>query len=537
MSACKMKKILIITGIALAAAMTSCVSLDTQPLNRETDVNYWNNPSSALESVNSCYRSLGNPAMLLFGEGATDNAHVRSGNTQSIGNGSYSTADSYVESMWGDLYEGVKRCNILTENIDLVPELTEELKLRYLGEVYVIRAHLYHELVVRFGDVPYFTNVITVEESKVIERTPRAEVVSAILEQLDEVIDGKYLPEKYPASDRGRVTHWAAMAMKARILLNEGRYSEVKAVTENIIENSHHALHPDFAQLFTVEYEDNDEYILDIQYALNLRENQGNYNFLPPSLAGVANINPTNELVESYGMLNGAGIHDSGSGYNSNSPWLNRDPRLALTICYDGGYYVLADGTHHTVITDPNSNSNDRFQPGTSVITTSTGYYFKKFYDNQATTAQRSGLNYPVIRYADVLLMHAEACAETQSLTSSEWNKTIRPIRERAGFTDSGALDFPSGKSSQELIQIVRNERRCELAFEGLRMKDIYRWKTAEQVLNGNVHGMYTGATIGTDNGFYIVETRKFDPAKHYLWPIPQSERDINRNLGQNPNW
>ena len=83
----------------------------------------------------------------------------------------------------------------------------------------------------------------------------------------------------------------------------------------------------------------------------------------------------------------------------------------------------------------------------------------------------------------------------------------------------------------------MRNDRRCELAFEGSRRNDIIRWRIAEDVLNGWCHGLYTGEGVGTDGGFARIEQRQFDPARHYLWPIPQKERDLNRNLEQNPNW
>lgn len=85
--------------------------------------------------------------------------------------------------------------------------------------------------------------------------------------------------------------------------------------------------------------------------------------------------------------------------------------------------------------------------------------------------------------------------------------------------------------------EIIRRERRSELALEGLRLKDIVRWRIADKVMNGYCHGIYTGDAVGTDDGYVRVETRVFDANKHYLWPIPQSERDLNHNLTQNPNW
>ena len=534
-----MKKNIIITISSVWAVfiLNSCIELDTAPLNSDTDLTYWQQPSSAIETVNSCYRWIGSANEIIYLEGTTDNAYVRNGNTQSIGNGSYSTADNYVASFWSDRYAGIKMCNQLTQNIQHVPGLTDELRNRYLAEARVIRALHYHELAIRYGNIPYFTHVISVQESGTIEKSTRETVIANILSELDEVLNGNHLPKSYSASDRGRITHWAAKALKARILLNEGRYAELISITGDIIANSNHELHLEYEQLFQTDYENNKEVMISIQYALNLRENQGNYQFLPPSLAGIANIVPLKSLVDNYIMLNGKGIDEEGSGYLESDPWKDRDPRLAATICYDGGHYVRANGDEHVVLTDPSSGSNDRLQPGTSVITTTTGYYFKKYYDNHATTAQKSGLDYIIIRYADVLLMHAEACAETGTLNAQEWDKTIGKIRQRAGFTLASAIGFPEGKSQQELINIVRRERRAELAFEGLRLKDIVRWRTSDNVMNGKVHGMYIGDVTGTENGYYVVETRVFDKARHYLWPMPQSEKDINENLGQNPGW
>ena len=168
------------------------------------------------------------------------------------------------------------------------------------------------------------------------------------------------------------------------------------------------------------------------------------------------------------------------------------------------------------------------------ILVTPTGFYLKKWWDNTYRLTLQSGLNPIIIRYADILLMNAEAYAELGQMSETVWNKTIKPIRQRAGFTEASALDY---NASADIKEVVRNERRCELAFEGSRYKDIIRWKIAENVLNGNVHGLYTGAAVGTDNGFVVLETRNFDASKHYLWPIPQKDRDINKNLDQNPNW
>jgi hypothetical protein len=194
----------------------------------------------------------------------------------------------------------------------------------------------------------------------------------------------------------------------------------------------------------------------------------------------------------------------------------------------------LADGSNKVINTTVGSNPDGYAY---SSNCSPTGYYLKKYWDkNYRNTVGYSSLNTILIRYADVLLMNAEANAEAGTLTEAVWNATIRPLRVRAGYTDAGSA-FPAGQSNDQLIRIVRNERRCELAFEGLGMQDLYRWKTADAALNGWCHGMYTGETANADNGYVRIEQRQFDAAKHYLWSIPQTDRDINHNLTQNPAW
>jgi len=129
--------------------------------------------------------------------------------------------------------------------------------------------------------------------------------------------------------------------------------------------------------------------------------------------------------------------------------------------------------------------------------------------------------------------MYAEAKNSLGQLTADVWDKTIGALRRRAGFTATTALDFPG---ATDLTAIIRNERRSEFAFEGLRVDDIRRWKIAETVMNGWAHGAQYGDPA-TDNGFLRVQLRTFDKNKHYLWPVPSSELVKDKNLSQNPNY
>ena len=348
---------------------------------------------------------------------------------------------------------------------------------------------------------------------------------------LEGAISSNALPESYSGGDRGRITIGAAKAILAKVYLFEGNFEEVKTLTGELMTSGTYDLHNSYEGVFQIQNEYNKEVILDSQYTPAFREHNIMGNYLPPSMGGYCDIAPVQELVDSYIMLNGKAINEAGSGYDAASPYTDRDPRLAATVIYTGNSFTLADGSK-TVIDCSSKESEDAY--GTTSDVTPTGYYFKKWWDNTYRLALLSGLNPILIRYADILLMHAEACVETGSMTADVWNRTIRRIRERAGFTESSALDY---NASADMKEVVRNERRCELAFEGQRYIDIIRWRTAEKVLNGNVHGFYTGAAVGTEKGHIILENRQFDPAKHYNWPIPQKDRDINKNLSQNPNW
>lgn len=415
-----------IVGGILLNSVVACVPLDTEPYDRETDLSFWEKEGSALYALNACYPTLYSAEEVLYADAMTDNAYtkVQTGFNQSIGNGSYSTAYPYVESVWDSRYAGIRVCNQLLNNIDKVPGLSEELRNRYCAEAMVIRAFHYFELYSRFGDVPYFTNVITIEESQQLPRTSKTEIIANILGELDQIIDNDYLPASYSSSeDKGRITKWAAMALKARILLFEGRWEELKNVTSTIMTQGGFNLFNSYSGLFEVANENNEEVILDLQYLSPDREHQTQYQFLPPTLKGYAQLAPLNELVQSYITDNGKAIDEAGANYDSAKPFEHRDPRLAATICYTGNSYILPDGTTQVINCDKGSNPDGY---GFSSNCSPTGYYIKKYWDRTYRDNLYSGLNIILIRYADVLLMNAEALVELGEFSETDWNKFSR---------------------------------------------------------------------------------------------------------------
>ena len=525
---------------------TGCekLELDLAPENQFTDLTYWSSEDKAQSVLNTAYSQMFNSSYFFYNEAASDNAYNGRGDAAgaaSLASGTYDASLGRIKEEWNNRYAGIKTTNIFLENIDRVPDLSEERRNQMIAEARFLRAFQHFQLMTWFGDIPLLENDITIEEAQTITRTPKEEVLSFILSELDYAAEVLPTNTEYSAAERGKITSGAAIALKARVLLYEGNWQGVVTETEKLINGGEfgtYGLFPSYEGLFLPQNEYNQEDILSLQYVPELRT-WGEYFDLAPLSAG-SRLNamaPTQELVDSYLMLNGKSIDENGSDFDENDPYANRDPRLTATVVYDGYEWENPDGSTHTIYIEPGSDPDqplDEYAPGSS--TTSTGYYLRKYFDPQHQSGMASGLNLMLIRYADVLLMYAEAKMELGQFDESIWNQTIRPIRERAGFTDPAALNFPSDLNQQELRELIRNERRIELAMEGLRIFDIRRWEIAEDVLNGWAHGARFSPT-SEDDGFLRVNLRTFDPGKHYLWPIPRDERLINSNLTQNPGW
>ena len=525
--------------LAAGLAISGCKKMDLAPYDRYTELNFWQSDANVQNALNNVYNRMYTSNMYFWSEPITDNASARGGGGQEdlIASGNFTKTLGKFLGDWSYFYTGIKAENLFMDFVDQNTTLDPALKDRMKGEVRFVRAFHYFKLMTRFGDVPLFSTDITPDEAKNIARSPKAEVLKFILDELDAA--AAILPNTYPAADRGRITKGAALALKARVLLYQGdRMAEVVATCERIMngEAGAYSLQPSYSSVFAPNNEYNSEVLLDLQYVPNLRT-WGEYFDLAPLSAGARTngFAPTQELVNSYIMTNGQPITAAGSGYNEVTPYVNRDPRLSQTIVVHGSSFTLQNGTSKVIYiqpgTDPNTAAPDEYRA--SGQGTTTGYYWRKWYDQTSVTTFNSGLNLILIRYAEVLMMYAEAKQSLGQLDAAVWNQTIRPIRARAGFTDPGALNFPAGGNLQD---VVRNERRAEFALEDLRFDDIRRWRIAEQVMNGWAHGAkYGDPTV--DNGYIRAQLRVFEPGKHYLWPIPDADVLKNPNLTQNPGY
>ena len=520
----------------------ACDDLDLTPENAFTDESFWTNDDKALSFLNTAYSQLYTSTEYFYNEALSDNAYAPPpGGLQvgAIAAGIHDPSLGRFQGEWNSRYAGIKTTNLFLDNVDRVPGMDEGLRARTKAEARFLRAWQHFMLTTWFGDVPLLRTDPTIEEAQTLVRASAEEVQSFVISELTEVAAQLPTVDEYPEADRGRVTRGAATALLARVHLYAGNWAEVERLSQEIIDGrvGGYGLFPSYSGLFLPQNEYSQEDILSIQYVPEFRM-YGDYFDIAPISAG-ARLNalaPTQSLVESYVMQNGLPINDPQSGYDENDIAAGRDPRLKATVVYHNYEWEDADGSTHVIYIEPGSDPDiplDEYAPGSSK--TWTGYYTRKNFDPTHRIGLASGMNLSLIRYADVLLMYAEARNELGNFDNATWDATVRALRQRAGFPGGAGIDYPITDQGG-YREIIRNERRSELAMEGLRIFDIRRWRTAEAVLNGVVRGARYGPP-SVEDGYIQVDRRTFNPDRHYLWPVPRDEVLINPNLGQNPGW
>ena len=525
----KLNNLLIIA--AACFSFTACKKdfLDQQPPYAVSRDDYWKTQTDAINAVNNCYRGLGDVDNRMFISGATDDSYAWSNWPSQViyvGNGTANADNNVFYNFWRNLYRMVASCNDVLDNIDRVPNMTDSLRNRLKGEARFIRAYSYQQLIGFFGNVPLITHIQTVDQFKV-SRTPRADVATFISNELDTI--SKVLPVSYPASDYGRATKGAALALKARVALYEGKYQEAIDAAKAVIDGNAYIIDPNYRSLFDGTNKQSREIMFAAQYVKTTLPNATATWIGGPSLGGWSELTPTQSLVDAYEDINGVTI-DKSLIYDPSQPFNNRDPRLSQTIIklkdtVNGAPISLRDTTSLDVI----SKNNASF----------TGYYYKKYVpsDISGDWDRNSSNDIVLLRFAEVLLTYAEAKIELNQIDQSVYD-AINRVRQRPGVMMPAKT--PANTPTQVALRdAVRRERRVEFPVEDNRLFDIRRWKIAQTVMSGPVYGILNDFwPTRKDYGKHVlVETRVFNPNRDYLWAIPQSERSVNPNIGQNDGW
>ena len=441
-------------------------------------------------------------------------------------------------------YERIRSCNLFITKVS-ESDFSAEYKKERLAEARFLRAWFYHYLWMAYGGVPIITEVLDNNVSTDIfyPRETAQKTFEFIDRELDEIKDD--LPPRRSGSDLGRASKGAILTLKGWIelfhasdLRNPGkdkkRWETAAATLKDVIDLQVYHLQPTILDLWTEATNNNDEVIFDFQMS---KQNGGRREglFGPVFVKGVqsswGNMQPTQELVDDYCMANGLPITDPASGYDKNNPYKNREKRFYQSILYDGSMWQGEE-----IITRVGVGSPNEIDTSSDSDVTNTGYYTRKTIDesvNGADNLQMSNgmANYIFFRYADVLLMYAEASLEAGDKPTAI--KYLDMVRTRGDNMPSVNDTYPQGITENQLREIIRRDRRIELAFEDKRWWDILRWKICDGengVMNKPIGGMKIEDTNGDgvwEYNYHEVGKRTFLPRMYYQ-PIPQYVIDKN---------
>lgn len=538
-----MKKIIYIS--LLAGLLISCNDdlLDKHPVTTINPSIFWQDEAEAEMAVNDLYRFL--PAMnaqVRF-DNKTDISIQPSSGGNDLVNGLVDPTFREFQNWWTDHYRAVSAANRFLEGLENVPKdkISSAKYERFKAEAKFIRAMSYTFLTNYFGDIPLFSHEITVSESLELTRTNKQEVLNFIEKELDEAAG--VLPEKYDKGDIGRITKGAAQGWKARTMLWSKQYEKAASAAKAVIDLGIYELELDYSKLFQYRGEyATDEVILERIYSIvnthDFMRIAGPYGITNQSTT--LNVNPTRLLVDSYETIRGLSI-DNDPAYDPEDPYKDRDPRLQATLWLpvfkEGSYADTLWG--QTVPHDcrPGSKTKDEVQ--TTQAVNMTGFLLKKYMNiEDVPNPSLCSQNLIVLRYADILLMYAEAMNEVSGNPDQSVYNAVNTVRARVGLPN-----LPANLSKEEMREKIRQERKVELAMEGWRFYDIRRWDIAQDLMKGSqpIPGMHY-RDITTNELKTVLWTSALwnYPKKNpdHLFPVPFAEYDMNPNLlPQNEGW
>jgi hypothetical protein len=474
----------------------------------------------------------------------------------------------YPLSVWAAAYNEISYINAFLDQMDQVQWSweSEEENSNYLkrlkGEAYGLRAWwmfqiLEHHAGLSAGDnllgFPIVTKVLTRNDDYEIARSPYLECVDQIVSDIDTAV--KYLPLTYrdipgdPVYNAtfgqrytNRISGLAALALKSRLLLFAASpafgtmdwQDAAEAAGEIIRDNGALGAISSSGHEFYKNYRDPEIIWCNSRTSSNLLERE---NF-PPSKFGNGNTNPTQELVDVFPMNNGWPISDPSSGYDPSDPYTGRDPRLESYVVYNGN---AIKEVIHTDVGSPEDGINR------TVSSTRSGYYLKKFMlDAQVNLAPGNETQAEhfrtYFRFTEVFLNFAEAANEAWGPDADPMGfgftarEVISAIRDRGGLPGLASDTYLNSMvaSREEFRDLVRNERRIELCFEGSRFWDIRRWNLVD-VMSAPVHAMHIDLNDATPYTIELLENRNY--SAHMIYgPVPYSET-LKYNLVQNKGW
>ena len=567
-----MKNQLITFMAGLSLAFTSCVDMDMVPKSQGNSESWYTTETELKMAVNEFYIlgywKMDSPESM---EQYSDNFTYRNTNRKTLLDGTLNGQTYEVYHLWQQSYKLIARANSLLEGVERARNagLSEEVINQYEGEAYFARACKYADLIFYWGDVPYLDKYMTITEAERMGRKPKAELIPLVYEDFDKAIE--YLPVSY-GSEAEHFTKGAAYAMKARFALYMSDWEIAAKAAKDCMDLGIYSLEADFSKLFLQSTKSNPEKIFVIPRSIANEVVLTPWivkNELPRNAGGYGSDNPSWDLLATFLCTDGLPIDESPL-FDPRNPFKNRDPRCAQTIvefetAHCGFEYNPRPDAKEVMNYSTGKKQSNQDSRAVQQYASYNGLLWKKCIDASWTeNGQQVESDQIFMRYADVLLMYAEAKIELNEIDNSVLN-AINSARARAyGVDAANVAMYPAVTTTDqtELRKTVRIERRMELANEGLRYMDLIRWKLASKALNSYNYIMlapddlqnnivakglwfWPSTPLIDDDGLadfstmynagqIAVGAKRVFPDRQYLWPIPTHDMELCPNLGNN---
>lgn len=485
--------------------------------NNMVETNFWKTEQDALFGLAGVLDAYQHEALMGKKYREFDHITDNAGTAQNQGwmdfeNETQHAQTNQVLAFWRNYYNVVMRANEVIYNVGIMPEegITEASRRRIIAEATFLKAYAYHDLVALWGDVPLYMEPVGAFDTPV-GPTDKADVISYFVEELETntITD---LPLTVPLSEAGRIPRGAAQALLGKFYLLIADYEKAADAFQEVIASGVYDLYPHYDRLFTEEGEFSSESLFEINFEGTAFDQGENFSVQIDTTLALRTPSvfwtPYGNLATSYLFTDGRPA-TSGTIYGdvhpqatTNDRFKNRDPRLGATLYTRED--VKPDGRYIWNINTGNLNN--------SVAVKKYSWITRQQYEYGGPQ------NYYVIRYADVLLMYAEAQNEALGSPDQSVYDAVNKIRDRVGMPH-----YPEGLTQEEMRLRIQDERRWEFALEHQRFFDLKRW----DILVEKVYPIYPPGN----------SRKKYTRPKAFTWPYPLQEMDRNPDLrehGQN---
>lgn len=522
-----MKKLLIYSLTVVAVLLGSCNKfLEEVPTDFVAPENYYTNEKEVYSALAGVYDILGKTSVygryLFFEYDISDQGYTYVSATQDIGLFNYDIGDSKLLETWSTLYEGINRANLLLENIDKA-DMTSSLREVYRGEALFLRGYYHFLLTTLWGEVPLRLKAISSPSDVDIAPSSYSIIYNQIVKDMETAAEKVSPVTSYSHASRiSQSTIWGILArvnlkMAGFPLQDKSRYEEAKKWSKKVIDIGFHRLNPNYSQVF----KNHSQKIYDLKESI--WEVEFSY------------ISGTQHEEGRVGVINGILASSPVIGASTGSHRAVREYYLTFEENDKRRDWNITNYTYNTS-TNPISYTN---------YTGAVGYnryvakWRREFENSPAKSTYTSIINFPLLRYSDVLLMYAEADNRTDGIRSAEAEEYLNLVRRRAfGKLETGAsnisqYDIPKGLDKDEFHTYVQSERSKELGYEALRRFDLVRWGNFVLTMQ-NLANYFSVVPTTLQPGFRAYQNIT---TKDTLMAIPRDEMTVNKLMKQNRGW